>query len=524
MSAVHPRTRPLLPTSASCAAAAAAAAETHILCPTHIPGNYLTLRGLGVEVHGSRVSTSFGFKELRTCQILREESFYESGSQFKVLLVDRPLQGIYTGGGNKETDGSESVVRRECMSLAEAADFIVNRWLHDGPQVQTAIQRAIDDFQETHIPIPDFETETAVAIGGVAAFVGDCVCRHRNLANSGGGGGASAAGGGRGVVAGGLLHTAASFSSSSAAATGIASAASDPHAADKRALIHEAAERYVYGRLHTYLWSFCVSLSRTNDFALREKALRHRRALLYHPGSSSSDTAAAAAAAVGGGGGWGHHPPSAPPPPPYAGSSSTGGDGHQSAAAAAAVMLLHGEYVYSPAVGKLLELETLETPQEKLYCLKQLVHLLPTANSGGGSTGFPNNNTSTSGEGASPSSSSWQSASAGGGAGLAGRKSGLQALTGDDVLASMVGAVVDVFTATAATRERPPCLAAHAVHVHMWLQAKPSCWKLQQEAYVASSFRAALVFILNYTATGLAAATDPILPVPPPGSLSRRRE
>eukprot|EP00918_Siedleckia_nematoides_P084783 GHVU01186317.1.p1 GENE.GHVU01186317.1~~GHVU01186317.1.p1 ORF type:complete len:336 (+),score=56.68 GHVU01186317.1:646-1653(+) len=160
--------------------------ETHILCPTHIPGNYLTLRGLGVEVHGSRVSTSFGFKELRTCQILREESFYESGSQFKVLLVDRPLQGIYTGGGNKETDGSESVVRRECMSLAEAADFIVNRWLHDGPQVQTAIQRAIDDFQETHIPIPDFETETAVAIGSVAAFVGDCVCRHRNLANSGG--------------------------------------------------------------------------------------------------------------------------------------------------------------------------------------------------------------------------------------------------------------------------------------------------------------------------------------------------
>eukprot|EP00921_Rhytidocystis_pertsovi_P018769 GHVQ01029725.1.p1 GENE.GHVQ01029725.1~~GHVQ01029725.1.p1 ORF type:complete len:214 (+),score=32.12 GHVQ01029725.1:130-771(+) len=73
--------------------------ECHVLQSTHIPGNFLNLLGQGVELREGCVYTSFGFKEQRVCNVLQDENMYDYGTPFKVILIDRPLQGKFEDPG-----------------------------------------------------------------------------------------------------------------------------------------------------------------------------------------------------------------------------------------------------------------------------------------------------------------------------------------------------------------------------------------------------------------------------------------
>eukprot|EP00922_Rhytidocystis_sp_ex-Travisia-forbesii_P018760 GHVS01027889.1.p1 GENE.GHVS01027889.1~~GHVS01027889.1.p1 ORF type:complete len:236 (+),score=22.23 GHVS01027889.1:69-710(+) len=145
--------------------------ESHIVQTTHIPGNFLNLMGQGVEFRDGWVHTTFGFAEHRTCRVLQEENMYDSGSAFKVICIDRPLQGPVHSTSANQSDTTESPALL-CEKSATPAAFLtldeatvmttMTDWGSEGSgEALSRISGLLNQFKQTYVLICGLEHEAA---------------------------------------------------------------------------------------------------------------------------------------------------------------------------------------------------------------------------------------------------------------------------------------------------------------------------------------------------------------------------
>eukprot|EP00922_Rhytidocystis_sp_ex-Travisia-forbesii_P018761 GHVS01027890.1.p1 GENE.GHVS01027890.1~~GHVS01027890.1.p1 ORF type:complete len:355 (+),score=49.41 GHVS01027890.1:92-1156(+) len=228
----------LVPSAAACAhlKITQVLIESHIVQTTHIPGNFLNLMGQGVEFRDGWVHTTFGFAEDRACRILQEENMYDSGSAFKVICIDRPLQGpVPSSATQPDTNGkSPPVGALLCEKSPTPAAFLtldeatvmttMTEWGSEGSgEALSRINGLLNQFKQTYVLISGLEHEAAERIRQLTDRSLHHLAMHRPE----------------------LLHGA------------------------HRRYLQEVAERYVYASLFSVLWNHLVSSLKSREMLVQ---------------------------------------------------------------------------------------------------------------------------------------------------------------------------------------------------------------------------------------------------------------
>uniref|UniRef100_A0A0G4F6W2 VPS9 domain-containing protein n=1 Tax=Chromera velia CCMP2878 TaxID=1169474 RepID=A0A0G4F6W2_9ALVE len=162
--------------------------ESHIIQPTHIPGSFINLSGQGLEVRDGAVHTSFGFKEHRVCRILQEEGVYEYGHNYKILIIDVPVTGSFSGVANQS--GSKDPQRSSGQIAPELADFetsadeaaaALQDWFELCPEVETDLHAKLGRLKRTYILVSGLEYDFAQRLSEICSLVVSKLCEHPRL-------------------------------------------------------------------------------------------------------------------------------------------------------------------------------------------------------------------------------------------------------------------------------------------------------------------------------------------------------
>ncbi|XP_071785110.1 ankyrin repeat domain-containing protein 27-like [Asterias amurensis] len=115
--------------------------ETHILRPCDDqPGVYLTMNNKEVQLNGDSITTTKGFKEIRSVHILFEETYYNDNDEsYRVVCIDRLLEG-----GNEVV---EDPVMTCLETLDDCTDFLWGNKYSKHSQKQ--VDELITNFRNT---------------------------------------------------------------------------------------------------------------------------------------------------------------------------------------------------------------------------------------------------------------------------------------------------------------------------------------------------------------------------------------
>eukprot|EP00933_Yihiella_yeosuensis_P035495 TRINITY_DN2904_c0_g1_i4.p1 TRINITY_DN2904_c0_g1~~TRINITY_DN2904_c0_g1_i4.p1 ORF type:complete len:443 (-),score=74.41 TRINITY_DN2904_c0_g1_i4:263-1591(-) len=159
-------------------------AETHLLQATCVPGCYMNLLGQGVEIKSSTVSTHLGFQEPRVCEVLQNDSMYDLGNSFKVLVIDKPLSGRYKplkGASSAVSSQPAAAATTAASSTAGTSEPSAEDWLNTAPGIQGDLFDQVDRFRKTFIPVPGCEMSTAERIRDICREATQRLIRHHKL-------------------------------------------------------------------------------------------------------------------------------------------------------------------------------------------------------------------------------------------------------------------------------------------------------------------------------------------------------
>ncbi|KAF8821559.1 hypothetical protein IE077_001874 [Cardiosporidium cionae] len=120
-----------------------------------------------IELRNGCISTSFGFKEQRVCNVLKEENMYDQSAVFKVVCIDRPLQGRFEGSltaSLRESKQSNFLTALDSESVLET----MKNWLQ-GSTLSAPLEAKIKSFEKTYVLTAGLENDAARRIAQICS-------------------------------------------------------------------------------------------------------------------------------------------------------------------------------------------------------------------------------------------------------------------------------------------------------------------------------------------------------------------
>lgn len=204
--------------------------ESHVLQKTHVPGSFLNLMGQGVELRDGSVSTSFGFKEQRVCNIVREDNMFEFGTAYKIITIDKPLYGHFEPQAVASQGDIAKLLNAPpsgALFSAEAASLekMLTEWTEVNPGLREYFDSLLDCFQRCYVLWPGLEHAAALRLQAVSKEMVRCISEERPGLQSG---------------------------------------------AQQAAVVRRVVDRFVYSRVHDVLWPHLCKQCKTKNTRVRK--------------------------------------------------------------------------------------------------------------------------------------------------------------------------------------------------------------------------------------------------------------
>jgi len=198
--------------------------EAHVVHSTHMKNHFLNLIGQGIEIKDGVVCTSFGCREHRICNILQRESFFEFSNSIQVIVIDRPLQGVYNEYADQLLPRSLQTSRMTAGLSSDEVKHIADGWLKALPGLEFELNQAVETFKRTYILVAGLEHETAYRIGEMISLFVSKLSKCQRV---------------------------------------------NDNQERNQQLLEHVTERLVYSKLHSFLWNHLVSSLKDRDQLLR---------------------------------------------------------------------------------------------------------------------------------------------------------------------------------------------------------------------------------------------------------------
>jgi hypothetical protein len=128
----------------------------HVVRPSpYFVGQFESHSGKSVSLSSSQVTTGKGYGEVgRTCTVVTEETvFGHEGGSFRILCVDKPLEGALVDGSGY------SVFSKTRSTEAEHVAFLARSPEFNGPAMARLAEQ-VRDFNEKYVLVHGFEAST----------------------------------------------------------------------------------------------------------------------------------------------------------------------------------------------------------------------------------------------------------------------------------------------------------------------------------------------------------------------------
>ncbi|KAK1444970.1 hypothetical protein BgAZ_108760 [Babesia gibsoni] len=119
-----------------------------IVYETEVPNLYLNLHGQAIEISGGKVTTSFGFKNHISANIIRDDKIHDTLGSVRVCLISDYLM--------HSTSRYKDIVDLDL----EDTPAIINKWCQNNAEFNDALYGCLTKFENTFVMVPGYESET----------------------------------------------------------------------------------------------------------------------------------------------------------------------------------------------------------------------------------------------------------------------------------------------------------------------------------------------------------------------------